>query len=113
MGLANKVNRSNSTVAEGINTKELEYIKASDILFEGGDPIVLKGFFIQSGKYGESITVVTDRRGINLPKRYVEMFKSFTPEEIEEIKEGKLGIAAIKDAETDNGKTVFIDFVDL
>lgn len=113
MGLANKVNRSNSTVAEGINTKELDYIKASDILFEGGDPIVLKGFFIQSGKYGESITVVTDRRGINLPKRYVEMFKSFTPEEIEEIKAGKLGIAAIKDVETDNGKTVFIDFVDL
>ena len=113
MGLANKVNRSNSTVAEGINTKDLEYLKASDILFEGGDPIVLKGFFIQTGKYGESITVVTDRRGINLPKRYVEMFKSFTPEEIEEIKAGKLGIAAIKDAETDNGKTVFIDFVDL
>ena len=113
MGLANKVNRSNSTVAEGINTKELEYLKASDILFEDGDPIVLKGFFIQSGKYGESITVVTDRRGINLPKRYVEMFKAFTPEEIEEIKAGKLGIAAIKDAETDNGKTVFIDFVDL
>ena len=28
MGLANKVNRSNSTVAEGINTKELDYIKA-------------------------------------------------------------------------------------
>ena len=113
MGLANKVNRSNSTVAEGINTKELDYIKASDILFEGGDPIVLKGFFIQTGKYGESITVVTDRRGINLPKRYVEMFKAFTPEEIEEIKAGKLGISKITKFDSPNGETVMLEFVDL
>ena len=81
MSLANKVNRKGGTVAEGIDTKKLEYVKAKEILFEDGDPIVLKGFFFQNGKYGKSVTLVTDKLGINVPERYVKMFESFEPEE--------------------------------
>ena len=113
MGLANKVNRKGGTVAEGIDTKTLQYVKAKEICFEEGDPIVLKGFFFQTGKYGKSVTLVTDKLGINVPERYVKMFESFEPEEVEQIKEGKLGIAKIYMIDTDNGQTAMLDFVDL
>ena len=114
MGLANKVNNgSQNTVAEGINTKELEYFKAKELIDFPNFPIRLKGFFIQNGKYGESVTAVGHTIGINLPKRYVEMFKAFTPEEIEQIKEGCLGIENITEFEGQNGKTVTIDFIDM
>lgn len=113
MGLANKVNRKGGTVAEGIDTKTLLYVKAKEICFEEGDPIVLKGFFFQTGKYGKSVTLVTDKLGINVPERYVKMFESFEPEEVEQIKEGKLGISKIYMIDTDNGQTAMLDFVDL
>lgn len=108
MGLANKVNGS------GINTKELEYFKAKELIGSNKFPIRLKGFFTQTGnKYGESITVVTDGFGINLPKRYVKMFKSFNDEEVEQLKAGCLAIAGISEFDGKNGKTVTIDFVDM
>lgn len=122
MSLANKVNTGRQqTVREGIDTKSLEYFKAKEMCFTGGDPIVVVGFFIQSGKYGESVTLVALRGlkdnpvpyGINIPKRYAEMFKNLTAEEIEEVKAGKLGIASIQMMETDNGTTVSIEFCDL
>lgn len=122
MSLANKVNTGRqSTVADGINTKELEYMKAKEMCFTGGDPIILKGFFIQNGKYGESLTLIAViglktepiPYGINVPKRYVEMFKNLTADEIEDVKAGKLGISSIQMMETDNGSTVTIEFVDL
>lgn len=118
MGIANKLTTGHrQTVAEGINTKELEFLKAKEMLFNGGDPIILKGFFIQSGKYGKSVTLVAmrgeDPYGINIPKRYVKMFETLTDEEVEDIKAGKLGIGAIEAMETNNGNTVAITFVDL
>ena len=122
MSLASKLSSGRQdTVAEGINTKELEYVKASEMLFEGGDPIVLKGFYIQNGKYGESVTLICLRGlkdnpipyGMNIPKRYAEMFKALSEQEIEEIKAGKLGIKSIKNMDTDNGKTVAVEFVDI
>lgn len=113
MGLANKVNRSGGTVAEGIDTKSLEYVKAKEILFEDGDPIVLRGFFFTSGKFGKSVTLVTDKLGINVPKRYVEMFESYNQDEIEQIKAGKLGISKITKFDSPNGETVMLEFVDL
>lgn len=114
MGLANKVNSTGrQTVAEGINTKELEYFKAKELIGSDKFPIRLKGFFTQAGKYGESITVVADNFGINLPKRYVDMFKGFSDEEVEQLKAGCLAIAGISEFEGNNGKTVTIDFVDM
>lgn len=114
MGLANKVNGSGrQTVAEGINTKELEYFKAKELIGSDKFPIRLKGYFTQTGKYGESITVVADDFGINLPKRYVDMFKAFTDEEVEQLKAGCLAIASISEFDGNNGKTVTINFVDM
>lgn len=47
MRLANKVNGSGrQTVAEGINTKELEYFKAKELIGSDKFPIRLKGFFL-------------------------------------------------------------------
>lgn len=113
MGLANKVNGSNSTVAAGIDTKKLEYVKAKEICFEDGDPLILRGFFFQTGKYGESITLVTDKLGINAPDRYVAKFKEFTPDEVEQIKAGKMGISRIFMYETPNGETPMLEFIDI
>lgn len=114
MGLANKVNTGKrETVASDINTKELEYFKAKELIGSDKFPIRLKGYFTQTGKYGESITVVADDFGINLPKRYVDMFKAFSDEEVEQIKTGCLGIANISEFDSKNGKTVNIEFVDL
>ena len=84
MGLANKMNTGKrETVASDINTKELEYFKAKELVDFPNFPIVLKGFFIQDGKYGRSVTAVGHTIGINLPKRYVEMFEAFSDEEDE------------------------------
>ena len=114
MGLANKVNSTGrQTVAEGINTKELEYFKAKELIGSDKFPIRLKGFFTQTGKYGESVTVVADNFGINLPKRYVDMFKVFIDEDVEQLKAGCLAIAGISEFEGNNGKTVTIDFIDM
>lgn len=114
MGLANKVNGTGrQTVASDIDTKSLEYFKAKELIGSDKFPIRLKGFFIQTGKYGESVTAVADDIGINLPKRYVDMFKSFDDEEVEQIKAGCLAIAGISEFEGSNGKTVTIDFVDM
>lgn len=114
MGLANKMNTGKrETVASDINTKELEYFKAKELVDFPNFPIVLKGFFIQDGKYGRSVTAVGHTIGINLPKRYVEMFESFSDEEVEQIKAGCLGIANISEFDSKNGKTVSIEFVDL
>ena len=116
MGLANKVNGGNSTVRAGIDTKELAYVKAGEIAFERGeDEIVLAGFFFQDGKYGKSITLVTDDgRGINIPNWYVKRFESYTQEEVEEIKAGKLKIVAINpEYHTKNGVSTLIEFEDV
>lgn len=115
MSLANKMNTGKrQTVAEGINTKELEYFKAKEMISLPDEfPVRLKGFFIQEGKFGESVTVVSDKIGINLPKRYVDMFKDFTDEEVEQVKNGLLGISSIEEFDGKNGKTVTINFIDM
>lgn len=115
MGLANKMNTGKrQTVAEGINTKGLEYFKAKEMISLPDEfPVRLKGFFIQEGKFGESVTVVSDNIGINLPKRYVDMFKDFTDEEVEQVKNGLLGISSIEEFDGKNGKTVTINFIDM
>ena len=113
MGFANRFNQRKSTVKEGIDTKKITYVNAKEIAFEGGEPIQLFGYFIQDGKYGESVTLVTETRGINIPKRYVKDFKDLPEDVIEGIKAGELGISAIRPADTDNGPTVFIDFCDI
>lgn len=114
MGLANKMNTANkSTVAESVDTKKLEYFKAKELIDSDKFPIRLKGFFFQSGEYGESVTCVSDEIGINMPSRYVDVFKEYSDDEIEDVKQGLLGIASITEFKSKRGKTVSIEFIDM
>ena len=121
MGLADKLsNKRKNTVREGIDTKEIEYISAASLADFAPEafPLKLVGFFIKDGDYGKQVTVIAetdvDIIGIDLPKRYVDMFEDLTPEEIEDIKEGKLAISGVEgDVKTPKGKTTMIEFTDL
>ena len=121
MGLANKVNgQGKSTVREGIDTKELEYIKIDELATMKGIkfPVRIIGFFIKDGDYGKNCTLIVDTGkevlGVNVPKRYAEKFEAYDEAEVEEIKDGGLGIGEIKlDFQTPKGKTTMIEFVDM
>ena len=116
MGIANKLNsgKSRRTLPEDFKLDDIQYVKAKEIAFEDGDPIKLVGFIIKKGDYGKSITLYSEKLGINVPARYVEMFENMTDEEVEDIIDGKLGISAIHDGiKTKQGVTVAIDFVDM
>lgn len=116
MGLANKFNtNARSTVKEGIDTKSLQYMKAADIAFNEGDPIVIYGFIIQDGDFGKSVTLIcANDIGINIPPRYVKMFEGLTDEEVEEVKAGKMGIKSITaNVKTKKGTTTTLEFCDL
>ena len=121
MGIASKLNSGKKqTVREGIDTSEIEYIKI-DELAKGKPtlPLKLAGFFIKNcEKYGKQVTLIVDDGkdvyGVNVAKRYTEMFEALTDEEIEDVKAGKLAISEIKpDVDTPKGKTTYIEFVDI
>lgn len=116
MGIANKLNsgKSRRTLPEDFDLDGINYVKAKDIAFEDEDPIKLVGFIIKKGDYGKSITLYSKNLGINIPSRYVEMFENMDDDEVEDIINGHLGIAAIHpNIKTKQGVTVGIDFVDL
>ena len=119
MSLAGKLNTNRKTVREDVDTKEINYVSAVDLLeLKPKFPVKLIGFFTKNGDYGEQITVIAETKdeilGVNIPSRYVKMFKEFSDEEIEEIKAGKLGIKSITpDLKTPKGKTTGIEFCDM
>lgn len=121
MSLAGKLNSNRNTVREDINTKEIEYVSAVDLLKEVKPkfPVKIVGFFIKNGDYGEQVTIIVELKdgevlGVNIPKRYAEMFKNFSDDEVEDIKAGALGIQAITpDLKTPKGKTTGIEFCDM
>lgn len=122
MGLAGKLNSGRrNTVPDEIDTKNIRYISAADYAKDVSEyPLALAGFFIKDGDYGKQVTVIvrtvngTNFLGLNIPKRYVEMFESFTEDEVEDIKAGKLGISMIEpDVKTPKGKTTAITFIDM
>ena len=122
MGIANKLNgnQRKDTVREGIDTKDIGYISAADLaeLDSKDFPLPLAGFFIKTGDYGKQVTVIIENdgeyTGVNLPKRYVDMFEGLDADEIEAVKAGKLLIASAEgNVKTPKGKTTMIEFVDL
>lgn len=78
-----------------------------------GESLQIHGFIITSGgKFGKSVAVAIDNKTfVSLPKRYVEEFESFTPEQIEAVCEGKLTLGNIRTLESKNGDTVVFDYV--
>ena len=120
MGLSNKLNAGGrKTVRDGVDTKELTYVKAAELGLAGPPyPIRIIGFFIKDGEYGEGVTLVVKEKesiyGVNLPKRYVEKFKSLSDEEVSGLISGDTGISDIRvDVKTPKGKTTMIEFCDM
>lgn len=115
MGLSNKLNSGRSTVAAGIDTEALQYVKAAELVGDYADePIVLKGFLRYKTKKGPAVLVVTDDgRGIYLPQRYCETFDELTDEEVADMIEGNNAIVKIEPMSTPNGDTVRITFADI
>lgn len=120
MGIAQKLNTGRKqTVREGVDTKELSYLKADELAKTNPPyPLPLCGYFLKDGKFGRQVTLIVDDGkevyGVNVAKRYAEMFESLTDEEIDEVIAGKLGIQSITcDVSTPNGKTTVVDFCDL
>ena len=121
MGIANKLNTGRKqTVREDIDTKELEYMSAAEYAESKPKlPVHLAGFFLKNGEYGEQVTVIVDDPkqgviGLNIPKRYAELFKDLTDDEIEAVKDGDLMIAKIEPGvKTPKGKTTMIEFADV
>lgn len=122
MGIASKLNSGRrQTIVEGIDTKDIEYMSASDFATRKKKPdypVSLAGFFIKNGEYGEQITLIVydgdEPVGLNVPKRYVDMFSDLSSDEIEDIKNGKLAISKIEpDFKTPRGKTTMIEFIDV
>lgn len=120
MGIAQKLNTGmKQTVREGIDTAEIKYFKADEVLeMNPVFPLPLAGFFLKDGDYGKQVTIIADDGkevfGINVAKRYTEMFEDLTDDEIEDVKAGKVGISSITpNVKTPKGKTTVIEFVDI
>lgn len=93
----------------GIETVEkLTFTKLAEHV---GEDLKIWGFFFNaSGKYGESVTVITSpETGVNLPKRYVALFKELTDEEIKAITSGRVTLVNIQTIETKSGDSTAFD----
>ena len=121
MGIANRLNTGRKqTVRDDIDTKELEYFSAADYAASKPKlPVHLAGFFLKNGDYGEQVTLIVDDPkqgiiGLNIPKRYAELFKDLTDDEVETVKTGDLMISKIEpNVKTPKGKTTMIEFEDV
>lgn len=121
MGIANKLNSGRrETMPESINTKELTFIKAAKLAETNPPyPLPVLGYFINTkGDYGASVTLAVkingEILGLNLPSRYVDMFKDLDDYDVKDILNGGLQITGIKGGvKTKNGVTCFIEFEDV
>lgn len=81
----------------GIDTKDFEYIKLSEIAVASSPDEVhpINGVFVNSSKLGDSPVVidVEARKLINMPQHMAETFKEIlaNTEAVEAIKSGKVG----------------------
>ena len=79
-----------STVKDGIDTSNMKFRKLKE--FTTVNPV---GFFINNGKFGEQVVIVTEDCLINMPSYATETFKNLSAEQIEAIKDGKMLITDI------------------
>ena len=101
---------SKKTVREGITTKDLPEAKLSE--YEGKE-IIVDGFFINSGKKGDWVVIITDGKKISMPSQYTDQFKAIkdNSEALDDVLAGKLKLVNIRPYETKAGnKTFLVDF---
>ena len=82
------------TVAEGYVTENKDIVKMLDIV---GEQFRVWGFIItKPGAFGEGVLLCADQYMVSLPKRYLDIFRSFSPEQIEQLKSGNTYVYDIK-----------------
>lgn len=94
-----------------IGIEIVEKLNFSKLAEHIGESVKIYGFFITTkSKYGDSVAVVTSpETAITLPKRYVDIFRNLSDEEIEAITSGKVTLANIREKETRQGMTTTFD----
>lgn len=92
---------------ETVGIETVEKLTFSKLAEHVGEEIPIYGYFFNtSGKYGESVTVITSpETAINLPKRYVEIFHNLSEEETAAIVAGRVSMVDIESLETKSGDT--------
>ena len=101
---------SKKTVRDGISTKDLPEAHLSDYV---GKDIIVDGFFINSGKKGDWVVVITDGKKVSMPSQYTDQFKAIrdNAEALADVMAGKLKLTNIRPYETKAGnKTFLLDF---
>ena len=93
-----------STIKDGINLDELEFLPLKDYI---GGEILVDGFFFTEGNYGKQVVVVGNGAKINMPKYAVKRFEEIRDNEeaIRALLDGKCKIVDIEELKTKNGKT--------
>lgn len=93
-----------STVKEGINLDELEFLPLKDYI---GGEIAVDGYFFTNGKYGKQVVVVGNGAKINMPKYATKNFEAIDSNEeaVEKLLAGGCKIVDIEELETKNGTT--------
>ena len=100
-----------STIKEGIELDKMEFKKLRDFL---NMELVVDGFFINKGNFGEQVTVIANGYKINMPKRAVEQFKTIRDNEemLNAVLTGHLKLTNIKTLPTKSGITVSYTLTD-
>ena len=105
---------SKKTVRDGIESKDLEKAKIGDYV---GKDIPVDGFFINDGKNGEWVVVISEGKKIeSIPSQYLEQFKTIrnTPEALQDMMDGKLKLTNIRPYKTKAGKNTYLmDFASI
>lgn len=96
------------TVRDGISTSDLPESKIGEYV---GKEIPVDGFFINDGKKGEWIVVISEGKKItSIPSQYVDTFKQIrdTPEALQDVMDGKLKLTNIRPYTTKAGNNTYL-----
>ena len=113
MSVLDKYNKGKSTVMEGVDTTDWDFVKLADF---AGRRVPTKGFFFTKGKYGKSVVVVGESVLINMPSWCVDTFEEMKKDSdaMALILAGKMALDNITKKSTKNGNdTVSFDFVEI
>ena len=101
-----KLNKTVSTVREGLDLSTMEYRKLKEFC---GQTIRVDGFFFSTkGKYGKQVVVVGNGYKINMPNRAVAQFEAIQKdkEALNDLMNGHLVIMNIAERQLDKGIAV-------
>ena len=99
-----------STVAEGYVTKGKNIIKLAQL--QGANEKRVFGYLItKDAGYGEGVLICCEDCMVSLPKRYLEVVKDYTSEQIDLLTSGRVFLANVTEIDTPKGKTHVFDLL--